>query len=47
MNNTTGTSSTAAKFSSAFHLGSSLFQNDDRRYAKILAKKQRQPIALH
>lgn len=39
MNNTTGTSSTAAKFSSAFHLGSSLFQNDDRRYAKILAKK--------
>lgn len=39
MNNTTGTSSTAAKFSSAFHLGSSLFRNDDIKYAKNLAKK--------
>ncbi|MDH5825117.1 glycoside hydrolase family 9 protein [Sphingobacterium sp. SG20118] len=39
MNNTTGTSSTAAKFSSAFHLGSSLFGGDDKKYAKTLAKK--------
>jgi hypothetical protein len=39
MNNTTGTSSTAAKFSSAFHLGSSLFRNEDNKYAKSLAKK--------
>lgn len=41
MNNTTGTSSTAAKFSSAFHLGSSLFRNVDLKYAKNLAKKAR------
>ncbi|WP_286589099.1 glycoside hydrolase family 9 protein [Sphingobacterium sp. N143] len=39
MNNTTGTSSTAGKFSSAFRLGATLFGQDDKRYAKLLAKK--------
>ncbi|MDQ0968829.1 endoglucanase [Flavobacterium sp. W4I14] len=39
MNNTTGTSSTAAKFTSAFNLGSVLFKDVDRDYAKILVKK--------
>src|SRR5690606_1655452 len=39
MNNTTGTSSTAGKFSSAFRLVPTLFGQDDKRYAKLLAKK--------
>lgn len=39
MNNTTGTSSTAGKFSSAFRLGSVLFRKDDRTYAKLLSEK--------
>lgn len=39
MNNTTGTSSTAAKFTSAFNLGSVLFKGRDRAYAQTLAKK--------
>lgn len=39
MNNTTGTSSTAAKFTSAFNLGSVLFKETDQNYAKILSKK--------
>ncbi|MGN8058922.1 glycoside hydrolase family 9 protein [Pedobacter sp. 22163] len=39
MNNTTGTSSTAAKFTSAFNLGSVLFKDVDRDYARLLAKK--------
>ncbi|WP_294185223.1 glycoside hydrolase family 9 protein [uncultured Sphingobacterium sp.] len=39
MNNTTGTSSTAGKFSSAFRLGASLFDKEDRKYARLLAKK--------
>lgn len=39
MNNTTGTSSTAAKFVSAFTLGANLFQKDDPKYAKNLNKK--------
>ena len=38
MNNTTGTSSTAAKFSSAFSLGSKLFGND-KRYSDLLRHK--------
>jgi hypothetical protein len=38
MNNTTGTSSTAAKFSSAFSLGSELFK-DDKRYSDLLTYK--------
>ncbi|CAH0207859.1 Endoglucanase D [Pedobacter sp. Bi27] len=39
MNNTTGTSSTAAKFTSAFNLGSVLFKDIDRNYAELLVKK--------
>lgn len=39
MNNTTGTSSTAAKFTSAFNLGSVLFKERNQAYAQILAKK--------
>lgn len=39
MNNTTGTSSTAAKFTSAFNLGSVLFKEHDQAYAQILTKK--------
>lgn len=39
MNNTTGTSSTAAKFSSAFNLGASLFKNVDANYASTLIEK--------
>jgi len=36
LNNTTGTSSTAAKFSSAFNLGAALFKKRDPDYSKIL-----------
>ncbi len=39
LNNTTGTSSTAAKFSSAFILGSHLFKNQEKKYARLLEKK--------
>ncbi len=39
MNNTTGTSSTAAKFSSAFVLGSQLFANVDELYSELLESK--------
>jgi len=39
MNNTTGTSSTAGKFSSAFRLAATLFDKEDRKYARLLAKK--------
>lgn len=39
MNNTTGTSSTAAKFTSAFNLGSVLFKEHDQAYAQTLTKK--------
>jgi len=39
MNNTTGTSSTAAKFTSAFNLGSVLFKDVDREYSRLLVKK--------
>ncbi|MGF1923643.1 MAG: glycoside hydrolase family 9 protein [Bacteroidia bacterium] len=39
MNNTTGTSSTAAKFTSAFSLGSTLFSAQNPNYATLLAKK--------
>ncbi|WP_245935848.1 glycoside hydrolase family 9 protein [Sphingobacterium athyrii] len=39
MNNTTGTSSTAGKFSSAFRLGSVLFGKQDKKYAKLLSRK--------
>ncbi|MES2651023.1 MAG: glycoside hydrolase family 9 protein [Bacteroidota bacterium] len=39
MNNTTGTSSTAAKFTSAFSLGSTLFSVQNPNYAALLGKK--------
>ena len=39
MNNTTGTSSTAAKFTSAFSLGSTLFNIQNPGYATLLGKK--------
>jgi len=39
MNNTTGTSSTAAKFTSAFNLGSTLFESLDAGYAERLREK--------
>ena len=39
MNNTTGTSSTAAKFTSAFVLGYSLFHKTDTVYAHLLREK--------
>ncbi len=39
MNNTTGTSSTAAKFASAFALGSSVLANSDNAYADVLFNK--------
>lgn len=39
MNNTTGTSSTAAKFTSAFSLGSTLFKSQNPDYATLLTKK--------
>ncbi|MDB5279042.1 MAG: cellulase [Ferruginibacter sp.] len=39
MNNTTGTSSTAAKFASAFGLGSILFGKTDTQFATILQQK--------
>lgn len=39
MNNTTGTSSTAAKFVSAFGLGYELFQNSQADYADLLKEK--------
>ncbi|HUC82762.1 MAG TPA: glycoside hydrolase family 9 protein [Flavisolibacter sp.] len=38
MNNTTGTSSTAAKFASAFALGGQLFMNTDNEYSSTLIK---------
>ncbi|OQY91911.1 MAG: cellulase [Sphingobacteriales bacterium UTBCD1] len=39
MNNTTGTSSTAGKFTSAFALGSILFNKSDKSFSKILKEK--------
>jgi hypothetical protein len=39
MNNTTGTSSTAAKFTSAFALGSQIYRNIDKSYSDNLNKK--------
>ena len=39
MNNTTGTSSTAAKFASAFTLGASLFNNIDASFSNLLFNK--------
>ncbi|MEO8569628.1 MAG: glycoside hydrolase family 9 protein [Ginsengibacter sp.] len=39
MNNTTGTSSTAAKFTSAFVLGSRLFKTSNKMYSELLESK--------
>src|SRR5690606_23101023 len=39
MNNTTGTSSTAAKFVSAFKLGAELFKTKDETYSSLLQDK--------
>lgn len=39
MNNTTGTSSTAGKFSSAFSLGAQVFNDADNGFASLLAQK--------
>lgn len=39
LNNTTGTSSTAAKFTSAFSLGATLFSEQNPNYATLLTKK--------
>ena len=39
VNNTTGTSSTAAKFSSAFGLGYTMFRQHDTGYARLLFQK--------
>ncbi|HKH62906.1 MAG TPA: glycoside hydrolase family 9 protein [Flavitalea sp.] len=39
MNNTTGTSSTAAKFASAFALGSEIFKSIDQSYSDTLKQK--------
>lgn len=41
MNNTTGTSSTAAKFSSAFSLGAAIYNRIDEDYAVLLQQKSR------
>lgn len=39
LNHTTGTSSTAAKFSSAFNLGATIFAKQQKEYARLLAEK--------
>jgi endoglucanase len=39
MNNTTGTSSTAAKFSSAFSLGATVYQQSNKTYSGLLRNK--------
>ncbi|TCC93835.1 cellulase [Pedobacter frigiditerrae] len=45
MNNTKGTSSTAAKFASAFALGSSIFVKSNETYAQNLGKKAKSALA--
>ena len=45
MNNTTGTSSTAAKFTSAFGLGNSILQKIDPDYAELLKQKAKTAYA--
>ncbi len=45
MNNTTGTSSTAAKFASAFVLGSKVFEGTAKPNAQTLAKKAQTALA--
>lgn len=45
MNNTTGTSSTGGKFTSAFALGSVLFK-DDKEYSSLLSQRSRSAYAF-
>jgi endoglucanase len=45
INNTTGTSSTAAKFTSAFALGSKLFTAKDYKYAALLTEKAKTALS--
>lgn len=45
MNNTTGTSSTAAKFTSAFGLGAKIFSSVDKTYASLLTAKAKSALA--
>ncbi len=45
LNNTKGTSSTAAKFSSAFSLGAKMFENADRIFSATLREKSRSAYA--
>ena len=45
MNNTKGTSSTAAKFASSFVLGSKLFAKTDKKYAENLNQKAKSALA--
>ena len=45
-NRTTGVSSTAGKFSSAFALGAAIFQKSDPEYSKRLAQKARQAYSF-
>lgn len=45
MNNTTGTSSTAAKFASSFVLGSKMFSLSDKKYAENLNQKAKSALA--
>lgn len=45
LNNTTGTSSTAAKFASAFYLGAELFDQQDFLYSNLLKLKARSAYA--
>lgn len=46
MNHTTGTSSTAAKFASAFALGARLYQKTDRAYSNQLQEKSKTAYAF-
>jgi len=46
MNNTTGTSSTAAKFASAFALGSKIYNSKDASYSQLLSQKVRSAYAF-
>jgi hypothetical protein len=46
MNNTTGTSSTAGKFSSAFALAAQLYQNSDKKYSDLLTQKSASAYAF-
>ncbi len=45
MNNTTGTSSTAAKLTSAFALGAKIFALSDKTYANLLSAKAKSALA--